>query len=231
MSTEIAPGTYTVKFTGPRLSGKRFNDALALVKGADGKYDSATKTWTVTVRPPVVHTQRCGSCVNGVPKGTYDTAEDGSCKRCGGTLAVTWANLPAGRDQLETLRPRLRRHHRAGLMVRTRDEAKVAAARRLYALGLGTRAVAAQVGADPRTVSRWLAGVVRPRGPRPRPDVQDAVILDLKDREGLSFEEIGRRVHMSKTGARMRYYALTGRPRPERAKNADTTQTAGEQQQ
>lgn len=51
----------------------------------------------------------------------------------------------------------------------------------------------------------------------PLRDVRDSLILDLKDRDGLSFEEIGRRVHMSKTGARMRYYALTGRPRPDRA--------------
>lgn len=52
MSTEITPGTYTVKFTGPRLSPKRFKDALALVKGADGSYDATTKTWTVTVKKP-----------------------------------------------------------------------------------------------------------------------------------------------------------------------------------
>lgn len=103
MAIDITPGTYTVKFTGPRLSAKRFNDALALVKGADGKYDAATKTWTVTVRKPVTHTQRCGACVNGTPKSAYDTAGDGSCKRCHGALTVTWSNLPAGAYQLETL--------------------------------------------------------------------------------------------------------------------------------
>lgn len=101
-------------------------------------------------------------------------------------------------------------------MTRTRDEAKVTEARRLHGLGLATRAIAAQVGTDPRTVQRWTADASRPRGPRKRPDVRDEQILDLKDREGLSFAEIGRRVRMSKTGARMRYYALTGHPRPDR---------------
>ena len=55
-------------------------------------------------------------------------------------------------------------------------------------------------------------------GPRPRADVRDSLILDLRDREALSFAAIGRRVHMSPTGARMRYYALTGRERPERTR-------------
>ena len=104
-------------------------------------------------------------------------------------------------------------------MTRTRDKAQVAEAKRLYDLGLTTSSIAAQVDADPRTVQRWLANVIAKRGPRKRADVRDELILDLKDREGLSFEEIGRRVHMSKTGARMRYYALTGRERPERRKD------------
>lgn len=45
--------TYTVRFTGPRLSGKRFSDAVKLVKKAGGTYDAASKTWTVT--PADVH--------------------------------------------------------------------------------------------------------------------------------------------------------------------------------
>lgn len=104
-------------------------------------------------------------------------------------------------------------------MARKRVETLITEAKRLYGLGLTTRAIAAQLDVDPRTVQRWLADVIQHRGPRKRPDVQDAAILDLKDREGLSFEEIGRRVHMSKTGTRMRYYALTGRERPERQKS------------
>ena len=103
-------------------------------------------------------------------------------------------------------------------MTRTTDPAQVTEAKRLYGLGLTTYAIAAQVHADPRTVQRWLEDVIGPRGPRPRPDVRDQLVLDLRDREGLSYAEIGRRVHMSTTGARMRYYALTGRERPERAK-------------
>jgi len=103
-------------------------------------------------------------------------------------------------------------------MTRTRDEARAAEARRLHGLGLTTRAIAAQLGADPATVGRWTADLARPRGPRKRADV---LILELRDREGLSFEEIARRAHMSKTGARMRYYALTGRERPERAKTTE----------
>lgn len=101
-------------------------------------------------------------------------------------------------------------------MSRKRDESRVAEAARLHRLGLDTRAIGAQLGADPRTVARWLGDEVRRRGPRGRVDVHDARILEMRDRDGLSFGEIARRVKMSKTGARMRYYALTGRSRPER---------------
>jgi hypothetical protein len=113
-------------------------------------------------------------------------------------------------------------------MTRTRDEGRVAVAKRLYGLGLTTYAIAAQVGGDPRTVQRWVADVIQPRGPRKRPDVQDALILEL--RSGwpvVSFAAIAAEVGMSPTGARMRYYALTGRERPERAKTTQT-KTAGE---
>lgn len=102
-------------------------------------------------------------------------------------------------------------------MSRRRDEAQVAEALRLHGLGFTTREIAGHLSKDPTTIQRWTRDTARPRGPRPRTDVRDTTILDLKDREGLSFEEIGRRVHMSKTGARMRYYALTGRARPGRA--------------
>jgi len=114
-------------------------------------------------------------------------------------------------------------------VTRTRDEARIAAAARLYLSGMTRQQVARQMAVNDSTVSRWLAGVIRPRGPRKRPDVRDDLILDLKD-QGLSFEEIGRRVHMSKTGARMRYYAATGRERPDRPASAKTAETAGEQQ-
>jgi len=103
-------------------------------------------------------------------------------------------------------------------MPRTRDGSRIAEAVRLYQSGMTRDQVAAQLGVQGSTVSRWLAGVIRPRGPRPRAGVRDETILELRDRENLSFAEIGRRVHMSRTGARMRYYKLTGRARPERAR-------------
>lgn len=92
-------------------------------------------------------------------------------------------------------------------MPRKRDESRAAEAVRLYRLGLDTRAVAAQLGADPRTVARWVGDEVRRRGSRGRLDVRDQRIADLRA-EGLSFEKIARRVHMSKTGVRKRVAAL-----------------------
>jgi len=88
-------------------------------------------------------------------------------------------------------------------MARRRDESRAAEAARLYRLGLDTRAIAAQLGADPRTVARWLGDDVRRRGPRGRQDVSGRRIAGLRA-EGLSYEEIARRVHMSKTGVRKR---------------------------
>lgn len=117
-------------------------------------------------------------------------------------------------------------------MTRVRNEAQVTEARRLYRLGLDSYAVAAQIGANPRTVQRWLAGETRRRGPRGRVDVTDQRILDLRkvtpdpEREAkglppakpVSFAEIAALTGMSKTGVRNRYYALTSRPRPDRVK-------------
>jgi hypothetical protein len=116
-------------------------------------------------------------------------------------------------------------------MTRTHGEARVAEAKRLYRLGLGTRAVAAQMEVDPRTVGRWLGDETRRPGPRQRAGVTDRRILELRTvrpdpereakglppRRPMPFAEIGRLVGMSKTGVRMRYYALTGRPRPDRS--------------
>ncbi|MGH8921371.1 MAG: hypothetical protein ACRD0H_24050 [Actinomycetes bacterium] len=104
-------------------------------------------------------------------------------------------------------------------MARTRDEAKVTEAKRLYGLGLTTAAIAAQLGTDPRTVQRWLGDAVRPRGPRKRPDVQDQLILELRSGCPVaSFRDIAAEVGMSPTGVRNRYYALTGRERPGRSR-------------
>lgn len=105
-------------------------------------------------------------------------------------------------------------------MFRKIDTAQVEEARRLGDLGLTSYAIASQVGVHSTTVQRWL-GVNAARGPRGRIDVTDERIRCLRDRECLSFAEIGRRTGMSKTGARMRYYALTGRPRPDRCGEPD----------
>ena len=101
-------------------------------------------------------------------------------------------------------------------MSRTKDESRVAEAARLYLSGMTRDQVARELHVEGPTVGRWLAGIIRPRGPRKRADVRDDRILELRDRDGLSFAELGRRVGMSKTGARMRYYAITGRERPEK---------------
>lgn len=107
------------------------------------------------------------------------------------------------------------------MVTRTRDEALIAEAARMYlpppdGLGMTRDQVARALHVEGPTVGRWLAGIIRPRGPRKRADVRDDRILELRDRDGLSFAEVGRRVGMSKTGARMRYYAITGRPRSKR---------------
>ena len=115
-------------------------------------------------------------------------------------------------------------------MTRKRDEDRVAKAAALYSSGKTTREIGAELTVDPRTVARWVGGAVRRPGPRPRAGV-DRKILELRTvqpdpereaqglppREHLSFAEIARQVGMSKTGVRMRYYALTGRARPDRS--------------
>jgi len=101
-------------------------------------------------------------------------------------------------------------------VTRKTDEGKRAQARQLYATTLTTRAIAARLGVDPRTVQRWLGDATRPRGPRKRPDVPDSKIVELREREGLSFAAIAALTGMSATGARNRYWAITGRPRAER---------------
>ena len=106
---------------------------------------------------------------------------------------------------------------------RHRDESLLASARRLYAQGHDSYQIGERLGVDPTTVQRWVSGEARRRGPRGRTDVTGAKIIMLRDESALeggkpmSFAEIGRRVHMSATGVRMRYYALTGRARPDRS--------------
>jgi len=101
-------------------------------------------------------------------------------------------------------------------VTRKRDSGKVAQAVRLYEEGMTRDEVAQALQVRGSTVTRWLGGHARRRGRRKREDVTDDEILALRDADHLSFREIGIATGMSKTGARLRYYALTGRPRPDR---------------
>jgi len=117
-------------------------------------------------------------------------------------------------------------------MPRTRDDSAAARAAALYAGGCTAPEIAGALGVTERTVRRWLAGQLRRPGPRPRADVRDEKILALRapdpgperearglpPRKPASFAEIAAATGMSRTGARMRYYALTGRQRPGREK-------------
>jgi predicted transcriptional regulator len=104
------------------------------------------------------------------------------------------------------------------------DAAKVAEAARLYHSARLTAAEIARVmKVNERTIRRWLAGTTRRTGPRGRTDVRDELILALRDRESLCYAEIGRRTGMSETGARQRYWVLTGRERADRRKTTDTS--------
>jgi hypothetical protein len=108
-------------------------------------------------------------------------------------------------------------------VTRKTDTDRIAEAARLYHSAHLTEAEVARVLlVNERTVRRWLDGTTRRTGPRGRTEVKDQAVLDFRDREGLSFAEIGRRTGMSTTGARMRYYALTGRERPDRPKTTET---------
>jgi len=74
-------------------------------------------------------------------------------------------------------------------MTRTRDEARAAEAARAYSSGLTTRQIGEQLGADPRTVARWVGDDLRPRGPRPRADVADSQVWQLRyGKEQCSYE-------------------------------------------
>ena len=102
-------------------------------------------------------------------------------------------------------------------MSRKRDAAQVQEARRLYLGGMTRDQVGQEMGVDGRTVGRWLADVMRPKGRIKRADVTDERIRELMD-EGLSLAAIGREVGMTKSGVQVRCYALTGRARLERVK-------------
>jgi transposase-like protein len=90
---------------------------------------------------------------------------------------------------------------------------------RAYRKGATVREVAAEHGVHEHTIRRWLAAddVERRRGgPRGRTDVTDAEIVEGRA-AGMTWLEIADSVGMSKTGVRMRWLAIHGEPRPERA--------------
>lgn len=100
--------------------------------------------------------------------------------------------------------------------------ARVAArAVKLYMGGCTGREVGAALGVDDTTVISWVGEAARRRGPRGRGDVADELILRLRNQECLSYAAIAETVGMSTSGVRMRYYALTGRQRPDRASARD----------
>lgn len=101
-----APGTYTLRFAGPRLSDKRFRDAVEYAKSANAVYDPATRTWTATYgEPGPEQSGACTYCRNGGRDGAYASRRDenGLCARCHGTATVTWRREPEGIAQLRTV--------------------------------------------------------------------------------------------------------------------------------
>jgi hypothetical protein len=87
-----------------------------------------------------------------------------------------------------------------------------------YQAGATTREIAAEHGVHEATIRQWLAreAIARRRtGPRGRLDVTDELILELRE-VGLSYREIALDVGMSKSGARQRWLAASGQPRPGR---------------
>ena len=102
-------------------------------------------------------------------------------------------------------------------MARTTDDAKREEARRLYAAGQPSAAIAAQLGADRRTVQRWCADIARPRGARPNPAVSDERVIEMREAEGLSNAQIASLTALGNwTSARERYRAAKGIARPDR---------------
>jgi alkylhydroperoxidase family enzyme len=102
-------------------------------------------------------------------------------------------------------------------MARTTDASRRDEARRLYAAGASFAEIAAQLGADRRTVQRWCADLVRRPGPRPNPAVTNERIIEMRDVEGLSYAQIATLTALgSWTSARERYRAAKGIARPDR---------------
>lgn len=109
-------------------------------------------------------------------------------------------------------------------MPRTTDDSRRSEARRLYAMRVSSARIAEQLGVDRRTVQRWCADIVRPRGAQPNPAVSGERIIEMRDREGLSWAEIAAQTALRGwSSARSRYWAAKGIPRPERRRGVRET--------
>lgn len=108
-------------------------------------------------------------------------------------------------------------------MPRAIGEGRRERARRLYAAGGDSAAIAAQLGVTPRTVQRWCEDIARPRGARPNPAVTDERVIEMHDAEGLSFAEIASLTALASwESARNRYRTAKGLPRyPSRRQQDD----------
>ncbi len=82
--------------------------------------------------------------------------------------------------------------------------------------GLTRSQVARTLHVTDHAITAWLAGHARPRGIRPRPDVENRALVLMRDRDQMSWQEIADALSMSRTGVRMRYLAATGQQRPGR---------------
>jgi DNA-directed RNA polymerase specialized sigma24 family protein len=82
---------------------------------------------------------------------------------------------------------------------------------REYARGRTARQVAATLDVDESTIRRWLhdSGTVLRRPGPPEASVKSALIVQLRDRRGMTWGEIAETVGMSQTGVRRRYRAAT----------------------
>lgn len=97
-------------------------------------------------------------------------------------------------------------------MPRKPDESRRNEIRRLAALDIPRGEIATRLGIDRGTVTRALGSQGRTGPPRNRA-VPDSKIIDLRDRQGLSWAEAARLTGMSETGVKNRWRRIKGLPR------------------
>jgi transposase len=97
------------------------------------------------------------------------------------------------------------------------DADRVKAAGAMYKSGLRTVEIAAQLGIHQATIARWIGMPPSPPGRRPAaPRPTDALIQQLVEQKGMTFESIGKAVGLSPSGA-WRRYARSLHPLPVRS--------------